>query len=217
MSTRRTPFNASARSLTVAALQLPLGHADEAERMFATIETRFNPSAGIVELIAEAREGGCNHWQAVSSGALTLGRGIDQNVNQGASNQDYTVLRDAFAAHPRLGTPLIAYAVKANSNVEVLRVLGDLGAGADTVSEGEIRRALAAGVAPARIVFSGVGKTRTEIAFALQTGVAEINVESEPEMEAIAAVAQELGLRAPIAFRVNPDVSAGGHAKIATG
>ena len=129
----------------------------------------------------------------------------------------YTVLRDAFAAHPTLGTPLIAYAVKANPNVEVLRVLGGLGAGADTVSEGEIRRALAAGIKPGRIVFSGVGKTRAEIAFALTTGVAEINVESEPELEAIAAVAQELGVRAPIAFRVNPDVSAGGHAKIATG
>ncbi len=129
----------------------------------------------------------------------------------------YAALRDAFAAHPKLGTPLIAYAVKANPNVELLRVLIDMGAGADTVSEGEIRRALAAGAPPERIVFSGVGKTRSELAFALRTGVAEINVESEVELDAIVAVAQEMGVRAPIAFRVNPDVAAGGHAKIATG
>ncbi|AYV49334.1 diaminopimelate decarboxylase [Caulobacter flavus] len=113
--------------------------------------------------------------------------------------------------------PLVAYAVKANSNVAVLKVLGDLGAGADTVSEGEVRRALAAGIPGERIVFSGVGKKREEIAFALKAGVAEINVESEPEMELIASVAAELGVRAKIAFRVNPDVAAGGHAKIATG
>jgi diaminopimelate decarboxylase len=91
----------------------------------------------------------------------------------------FTVLRDALA-QAGLGAPLIAYAVKANSNVAVLRTLGDLGAGADTVSEGEIRRALAAGIPPGRIIFSGVGKTEAEIAFALAAGVAEINVESEP-------------------------------------
>ncbi|MFN3321771.1 MAG: diaminopimelate decarboxylase, partial [Allorhizobium sp.] len=98
--------------------------------------------------------------------------------------------------------PLIAYAVKANSNVAVLKVLGDLGAGADTVSEGEVRRALAAGIPGERIVFSGVGKARREIAFALQAGVAEINVESEPELNLIADVAAELDVRAKVAFRV---------------
>lgn len=128
----------------------------------------------------------------------------------------YTVLREALEAEG-VRDPLIAFAVKANSNLAVLRTLARLGAGADTVSEGEIRRALAAGVPPERIVFSGVGKTRSEIAFALETGVSEINVESEPEMIAIAQVAQGLGKRATIAFRVNPDVAAGGHAKIATG
>ena len=115
------------------------------------------------------------------------------------------------------GQALIAFAVKANSNVSVLKVLADLGAGADTVSEGEIRRALAAGVAPERIVFSGVGKTRAEIDYALSVGVAEFNVESEPELELIAQVAAARGVRAPIAIRVNPDLAAGGHAKIATG
>jgi diaminopimelate decarboxylase len=128
----------------------------------------------------------------------------------------YTVFRDALIL-AGVADPLVAYAVKANSNVSVLKVLGDLGAGADTVSEGEIRRALAAGIPGERIVFSGVGKTRGEIAFALKAGVSEINVESEPELKLIATVAAELGLRAPIVFRVNPDVAAGGHAKIATG
>ena len=128
----------------------------------------------------------------------------------------FTVFRDALVAGGVVD-PLVAYAVKANSNVAVLKVLGDLGAGADTVSEGEVRRALAAGIPPERIVFSGVGKARREIEFALKAGVAEINVESEPEMNLIAQVAGELGVRAKIAFRVNPDVAAGGHAKIATG
>jgi diaminopimelate decarboxylase len=128
----------------------------------------------------------------------------------------FTVFRDALEL-AGVVDPLIAYAVKANSNVAVLKVLGDLGAGADTVSEGEVRRALAAGIPGERIVFSGVGKTRGEIAFALRAGVAEINVESEPELNAVASVAAELGVRAKVAFRVNPDVSAGGHAKISTG
>jgi diaminopimelate decarboxylase len=125
-------------------------------------------------------------------------------------------LRDALRG-AGLGEPLIAFAVKANSNVAVLRTLAKLGAGADVVSEGEIRRALAAGVTPDRIVFSGVGKTAGEIAFALETGVAEINVESEPELKLVDQVAQGLGKRARIAIRVNPDVEAGGHAKISTG
>ncbi len=125
----------------------------------------------------------------------------------------FTVFRDAFA--PR--RPLIAYAVKANGNLSVLRTLARLGAGADTVSEGEIRRALAAGVPAERIVFSGVGKTDAELAFALDVGVAEINVESEPELDRLATIAQAKGVQARIAIRVNPAVGAGGHAKISTG
>jgi len=125
----------------------------------------------------------------------------------------FTVFRDAFKTR----RPLIAYAVKANPNLAVIRTLARLGAGADTVSEGEIRRALAAGVPPERIVFSGVGKTAHELAFALDLGVAEINVESEPEMRTLARIAANKGVRAPIAIRVNPDIGAGGHAKISTG
>ena len=125
----------------------------------------------------------------------------------------YTVFRDAFGEQ----RPLIAYAVKANPNLSVIRTLARLGAGADTVSEGEIRRALAAGVPAERIVFSGVGKSAHELAFALDVGVAEINVESEPEMQALAGIAADKGVRAAIAIRVNPDIGAGGHAKISTG
>ncbi len=128
----------------------------------------------------------------------------------------FTVLRDALVG-AGLKDPLIAFAVKANSNLAVLRTLANLGAGADVVSEGEVRRALAAGVPPERIVFSGVGKTEAEVAFAVETGVAEINVESEPELHLVNRVAQQMGRRATVAIRVNPDVAAGGHAKIATG
>jgi len=128
----------------------------------------------------------------------------------------FTVLRDALVG-AGLKDPLIAFAVKANSNVAVLRTLAQAGAGADVVSEGEIRRAIAAGVPPERIVFSGVGKTEAEVAYALEVGVAEINLESEPELRLVNAVAQRMGRRATVAIRVNPDVEAGGHAKISTG
>lgn len=128
----------------------------------------------------------------------------------------FTVLRDALVG-AGLKDPLIAYAVKANPNVAVVRTLASLGAGADVVSEGEIRRAIAAGVPPDRIVFSGVGKTEGEIACALEAGVAEINLESEPELQLVNRVAQRMGKRAAVAIRVNPDVEAGGHAKISTG
>lgn len=130
----------------------------------------------------------------------------------------YRVFRGAFAPHrDQVGDPLIAYAVKSNPNLAVIATLAREGAGADTVSEGEIRRALAAGVPPERIVFSGVGKTAGELAFALAAGVGEINVESEPELDLLATVASERGARPAVAIRVNPGVQAGGHAKISTG
>jgi diaminopimelate decarboxylase len=130
----------------------------------------------------------------------------------------FAVFRAAFTPHrQQLGAPLVAYAVKANSNLSVLRTLAALGAGADTVSEGEIRRALAAGIPGERIVFSGVAKTATELAFALGAEVHQINVESAAELARIEAVAAELGRIAPVALRVNPQVRAGGHDKIATG
>ena len=112
---------------------------------------------------------------------------------------------------------LVCFAVKSNSNLAVLKVLGDLGAGMDVVSGGEYLRAKAAGVPGERIVFSGVGKTRAEIRLVLEGGIRQFNVESEPELRAISQIAAEMGLRAPIALRVNPDVDAKTHEKIATG
>ena len=111
----------------------------------------------------------------------------------------------------------VFYAMKANSNLAVLRVLATLGAGADTVSEGEIRKALAAGIPAWRIVFSGVGKTAAELAFAVETGIYQVNIESEGELHALSAAATQRGKRQAAAFRINPDVGAGGHAKITTG
>ena len=125
----------------------------------------------------------------------------------------FQVFRDAFLPL----TVEVDYAVKANSNMSVLGVLARLGAGADTVSEGEIRRALKAGVPPDRIVFSGAGKTRAELEFALAAEVGQINVESEPELDLLIALASAVGRRVKMAIRVNPDVGAGGHAKITTG
>lgn len=112
---------------------------------------------------------------------------------------------------------LVCYAMKAASNQAILKTLAQAGAGMDVVSQGEYLRAKAAGVSGDRIVFSGVGKTAEEIRVALSGGIRQFNVESEPEMEVINAVAQELGVVAPITIRVNPDVDAKTHAKIATG
>ena len=126
----------------------------------------------------------------------------------------YRVFADAFAG--MTGT-LVCYSVKANSNLGVLATLAKLGAGMDVVSEGELRRALAVKVPPDRIVFSGIGKTREEMAFALDAGILAFNVESEAELRALSDVAAARGLTARIAFRVNPDVDAKTHHKIATG
>ncbi len=112
---------------------------------------------------------------------------------------------------------LVCYAVKANSNQAILKLLGDMGAGMDVVSGGEYARVRAAGVPGERIVFSGVGKTREEMRAALAGGVRQFNVESEPELEELNGLAVSMGLRAPVAIRVNPDVDARTHAKISTG
>ncbi len=112
---------------------------------------------------------------------------------------------------------LVCFAVKSNSNLAVLKLLGDLGAGMDIVSAGEYARARAAGVPGERIVFSGVGKLEAEMRMVLEGGIRQFNVESEPELELLSRVAASMGLRAPIAIRVNPDVDAKTHEKIATG
>lgn len=125
----------------------------------------------------------------------------------------YRVFAEAFAGLDAL----VAFSVKACPNVAVLRLLGRLGAGADIVSGGELARALRAGIPAGRIVFSGVGKTAPEMEAALDAGVLQFNVESEGELEALAGIARARGVRAPIAFRVNPDIRAGSHSKVATG
>ena len=112
---------------------------------------------------------------------------------------------------------LVAYAVKANANLSVLKVLARQGAGADTVSEGEIRRALEAGIAPEKIIFSGMGKTDAELAFALALPDLQINVESTPEFDRLCALARARAVRPLVVLRVNPDIAAGGHDKISTG
>jgi diaminopimelate decarboxylase len=125
----------------------------------------------------------------------------------------YRVLTEAFAGQDAL----ICFAVKANSNQAVLRTLAKVGAGMDVVSEGELRRALAAGVPASKIIFAGVGKTREEMAYALEQGILGFNVEGEPELRALSEVAEGLGHTAHVALRVNPDVDAKTHAKISTG
>lgn len=130
-----------------------------------------------------------------------------------------STLRQAYAALSEAIAPLgasVCFAVKANGNLSVLKEFAQLGCGMDIVSGGELTRALAAGVPASRIIFSGVGKTRAEIRQALAAGLHQINVESPAELEAVASVAREMGVRAPVALRVNPDVDAMTHAKITT-
>ncbi|MBT4879180.1 MAG: diaminopimelate decarboxylase [Alphaproteobacteria bacterium] len=125
----------------------------------------------------------------------------------------YKVMSDAL----KLNKKLICFAVKANSNISILKLLAEQGAGADVVSQGEIFRALKAGVQSSKIVFSGVGKTSTEIAYALEKGIFQFNAESCEEIEQINQIAQEMNMIAPVAIRVNPNVGAGGNEKISTG
>ncbi|MFD0914919.1 diaminopimelate decarboxylase [Pseudahrensia aquimaris] len=125
----------------------------------------------------------------------------------------YQVFAKAFDDVPSL----VCYAMKANSNQAVLKTLARLGSGADVVSEGELRRAIAAGIPPKKIVFSGVGKTAREIDYALEADILCFNVESEPELEMLSARAMAMGKTAHVSFRINPDVDAKTHAKISTG
>jgi diaminopimelate decarboxylase len=158
--------------------------------------------------------GGVLHAEGVSLGRISETVGTPFYCYSTATlERHYRVLQDAFAgldAH-------ICYALKANSNQGVIATLARQGAGMDVVSEGELRRARAAGVPGSRIIFAGVGKTRTEMAYALSEDIFAFNVESEPELEALSEVAAGLGRTAAIALRVNPDVDAKTHAKISTG
>ncbi len=159
--------------------------------------------------------GGVLHCEGVALPAIAAAVGTPVYVYSSATMVRHAqVFRDAVAA---TGDPLIAFAVKANPNGAVLATLAREGLGADVVSIGEYRRAIAAGVPPERIIFSGVGKTAAEMEYALKGGLLQFNLESVEEAEMMSAVADRLGLRAPVAFRINPDVDARTHKKISTG
>src|SRR5688572_22182742 len=158
---------------------------------------------------------GILHCEDVPLPAIAASVGTPVYVYSSATMRRHArVFREAVAA---TGDPLVAYAVKANPNAAILATLAAEGLGADVVSIGEYRRAAAAGIPPHRIVFSGVGKTAAEMAHALQGGLCQFNMESLAEAEMMSSVAASLGVEAPVAFRVNPDVEAGSHAKISTG
>jgi diaminopimelate decarboxylase len=158
--------------------------------------------------------GGVLHAEAVNLIALADAVGTPFYCYSSATiERHYQVFAGAFADVDAL----VCYAMKANSNQAVIATLGRLGAGADVVSGGELKRARAAGIAPDKIMFSGVGKTVSELALAVDEGILCVNVESEAELELLAAIAASKGRRADISIRVNPDIDPKTHAKIATG
>lgn len=158
---------------------------------------------------------GAMHVEQVPIAAIATAVGTPVYIYSTATlARHVTVFR---AALHELRDPLVAFAVKANPNAAVLATLAKLGLGADVVSGGELLRALAAGIPADRIVFSGVGKTEEEMRLALDKGIYQFNLESEPEAEMLSEVALSMGVIAPVAYRINPDVDAGTHAKISTG
>ncbi len=161
-----------------------------------------------------AYRGGVLHAEDVSLDALASEVGTPFYCYSTATlTRHYKVFSDAFSG----ADALVCYSIKANSNLAVLKTLSNLGSGMDVVSEGELRRACAAGVPPEKIVFSGVGKTRAEMAYALAEGIYAFNVESEAELAALNEVATQAGTSARVAFRVNPDIDPNTHKKISTG
>src|SRR5271170_1755974 len=158
--------------------------------------------------------GGVLHAEGVALDRLAAAVGTPFYCYSTATlTRHYKVFAGAFADV----RALVCYAMKANSNQAVIQTLADLGAGADVVSGGELRRALQAGIPPQKIMFSGIGKTQAELAAAVDAGILCVNVESEPELALLSAVAAAKGRRADISLRVNPDIDARTHAKIATG
>lgn len=157
---------------------------------------------------------GVLHAEDVNLETIAASVGTPVYVYSGATiERHYEAFSGAFAglrAH-------VFYAMKANSNLAVLQTLARAGAGADTVSEGEIRKALAAGIPAGKIVFSGVGKSDAELAFACEAGIYQINIETEDELHALSKIASAMGKRQAAVLRVNPDIGAGGHSKITTG
>lgn len=162
---------------------------------------------------------GVLHADGVSLATIAAEVGTPAYVySAGVIEDQYAKLKDAMArALPAERQPLLCFACKANSNLAVLNLLRGLGSGIEIVSEGELVRALKAGFDPQKIVSTGVGKQRSEIAACLRAGILQFNVESIPELERINEVAGEVGITARVAFRLNPDIQGGGHDKITTG
>src|SRR6266704_3320788 len=161
-----------------------------------------------------AYRAGVFHAEGVNLAALAQAVGTPFYCYSTATiERHYRVFAGAFADVPSL----VCYSLKANSNQAVIATLARLGAGADVVSEGELKRARAAGITPQKIMFSGVGKTARELTLAVDEDVFCINVESEPELNLLSGIAAAKGLTARISLRVNPDVDAGTHEKISTG
>jgi diaminopimelate decarboxylase len=162
-------------------------------------------------------QNGVLHAEHVSIEALAEAVGTPFYCYSAATLRHHYQVLDAALADSGLSDRLICYSVKANSNLAVIASLAQMGAGADIVSQGELRRALKAGVPPQKIVFSGVGKTAEEMAAALDAGILQFNVESLSEIDLLAETARAMGKTAEIALRVNPDIEAGTHQKISTG
>src|SRR6202158_417932 len=161
-----------------------------------------------------AYRNGVLNAEAVSLDALAAAVGTPFYCYSTATlERHYNVFAGAFADV----RALVCYAMKANSNQAVVKTMAKLGAGADAVSEGKLKRARAAGIPPHKIMFSGIGKTAHELALAVDEGILCINVESEPELELLSSIAASKGRAAPISVRVNPDIDAKTHHKIATG
>src|SRR3954447_24490640 len=161
-----------------------------------------------------AYRAGVMHAEGVSLASLAEAAGTPFYCYSTATlTRHYRVFADAFADVPSL----VCYAMKANSNQAVIATLARLGAGADVVSGGELKRALAAGVPAGKIMFSRIGQTADELAAAVDAGILCINIESEPELELLSTIAASKGRTACVSVRVNPDVDARTHAKIATG
>jgi len=157
---------------------------------------------------------GVLHAEAVNLAAIAEAVGTPFYCYSTATlERHYQVFAEAFSDLPSL----VCYAMKANSNQAVIATLARLGAGADVVSEGELKRARAAGVPSHKIMFSGIGKTARELALAVDEGILCVNVESEPELDLLSAISASKGRSTAIALRVNPDVDAQTHTKLNTG
>lgn len=162
-------------------------------------------------------KGGSLHVEDVPLSAIADAVGTPAYIYSAATIERHVqVLQDALSGVGN-GEPWICYAVKANPNAAILTLIARAGLGADVVSGGELLRAVAAGIPPEKIIFSGVGKTADEMRLGLEHGIGQFNLESEPEAEMLSEIAASMGMKAPVTYRVNPDVDAGTHAKISTG